>query len=214
MKNKPELDNVTAEKFAKYMNKYPKMYQELAETIKQNLPKKIGKNPIILDMGVGPGFLPMEINKLMPNAKVIGIDNSKNMIKLSKKEVEVVLSNSEKIPLKNKSTDVVVSRFSLCYWDPVSDGLKEINRVLKPGGRVILETLNREFPKWRLSLIKIHMFLNSAEKEVIRYHINSYSLAYSQDNIKEILKKSGFNILKIEGDKRDWKSLFIAEKKI
>ena len=103
-------------------------------------------------------------------------------------------------------------RFSFIYWDNPSEGLSEIYRILKPGGRMVLELINRDFPRWKLLLTKIHMFINSADNEIIKYHINSYKKAYTMDQIENLVSYDGFNIILKDGRKSKWKLLLVAEK--
>jgi demethylmenaquinone methyltransferase/2-methoxy-6-polyprenyl-1,4-benzoquinol methylase len=213
------IDERTSEKFAKYMKKYKGLYRNLAIIAQKNLVCS-NRNPLIVDIGIGPGLLSIEINKLIPNAKIIGIDPSFEMLKLAKKEldgsnfkkIETILTKAESIPLKNDIADLVISRFSFIYWDDPSRGLTDIYRILKPGGRMILELINKDYPRWKLFLTKIHMFINSAGNEIIKYHINSYKKAYTMDQIEKLISKNGFKIILKEGRKSKWKLLLVTEK--
>jgi ubiquinone/menaquinone biosynthesis C-methylase UbiE len=211
------LDYETASRFSKYMKKYPELYQNLTKIVKKNIPKKVSK-PFIVDLGAGPGLLSLEIKRQIPNAKIIGVDPSDKMLKIAKENVKTVsfqemLGTSEKIPLKSNSADIVVSRFSLTYWDNPRDSFTEINRVLISDGKVIIEALNRDFSRLKLFFIKIRMFFNLASLDVIKYHVDAYKTAYSIESVKKLLKDSNFKILKIEGTKKDWKFIVIAQKK-
>jgi len=213
------IDEKTSEKFAKYMKKYNVLYRNLARIAQENLLYSL-RNPLIVDIGIGPGLLSIEINKLIPNANIIGIDPSIEMLKLAKrkvvgtnfKKIETILTKAESIPLKNNLADLVISRFSFIYWDNPSDGLTEIYRILNPGGRMILELINRDYPRWKLFLTEIHMFINLAGKEIIKYHIDSYKKAYTINQIEKLISNSGFNIIYKEGIKSKWKHLIVAEK--
>ena len=96
---------------------------------------------------------------------------------------EPVLGFSEKIPLKDNSIDTIVSRFSLPYWKQPLNSFLEMNRVLKPNGKIIFEALNRNFPKWKLFGIKVGMLLNRAGRDVTKYHVEDYALAHTQEEV-------------------------------
>ena len=215
--NKSLLRGITIERFTKYMKKYPELYENLAVIVKKNIPRSV-KKPYIVDLGCGPGLLSLEISKKIPKAKIIGVDPSVKTLEIANENVkqdnfQTMAGTSEKIPVKNNSADIVVSRFSLTYWDKPKDSFTEINRVLKPSGRIVLEALNKDFSKWRLFLIKIHMFFKGARGDVVRYHVDAYKTAYSVDSVKKLLTSSGFKITYTEGIKEDWKFIFIAKKK-
>ena len=82
----------------------------------------------------------------------------------------------------------------------------------KPGGKIILEVINRDFPKWKLYLIIIHMYINKAGNEVIRYHADSYKTGSTFNQVENFLTKANFKITYKEGDKKDWKFIIVGEK--
>jgi ubiquinone/menaquinone biosynthesis C-methylase UbiE len=199
------------------MKKYPQLYEHLADIVKRNIPKT-KKEPYIVDMGVGPGILTSKIFENIPDAKIIGIDPNKEMLKLAvennkNNNFETRIGSSEKIPITNGKSNLVVSRFSLTYWDRPKISFAEINRVLKPKGKVVLEFLNKDFPRWKLFLIKIHMYVKFAGSDIVRYHIDGYKTAYSIESVKKLFSDAGFKIKSIEGSKKDWKFIIVAFKK-
>ncbi len=210
------LNEKTVEKFSNYMKRYPELYRNLTDVVKKNIPNKITK-PIIVDLGVGPGLLSQEIIKQTPNAKIIGIDPSGKMLNLANKNVkkdvfQAMLGASENIPLEKNTVDIIVSRFSLTYWKKPRDSFREINRILKPGGKLILEALNNKFSKWKLFAIKTHMIFNSAGLDVIRYHSEAFKTAYNIQQVEHLLKNSGFKIIYKEAKKNDWKYILVSGK--
>ena len=204
----------TIENFAKYMEKYPQLYNYLSEIVKNNISIS---NPCIVDLGAGPGLLSRAIFKTIPNAKVIGIDPLSKMLNIANKNVKnknfkTIVGSSEKIPLEDNSVDLVVRRFSLTYWKKPKISFSEIYRVLKSDGKVVLEVLNKDFSKWRLFLIKIHMKFKFASSDVIRYHIDAYKTAFTIESVKKLLKDADFKIIYEEGSKKDWKFLLVGIK--
>lgn len=212
------VDDKTAEEFSIYMKKFSDLYISLSKIVKNYT---MTSQPRILDLGAGPGLLSLEILKQIPDAMVIGIDPLLKMMILAKENInqsnlsnfEPVLGVSNKLPLKDKSIDIIVSRFSLSYWKQPTKSFLEMYRVLNPGGKIVLEVLNNEYPKWKLLYIKMKMIFNHARREVIKYHVDAYSLAYTQEEIEMFFKNSGFHILEKDGKKNEWKFIIVAEKK-
>jgi ubiquinone/menaquinone biosynthesis C-methylase UbiE len=212
------VDDKTADEFTAYMKKFTDLYIILSRLVKNHTATS---HPSILDLGCGPGLLSVEILKQIPDVTVIGIDPLCKMLILAKENTdtskgkifEPVLGVSEKIPLKDNSIDTIVSRFSLPYWKHPQDSFLEMNRILKPNGKIIFEALNRNFPKWKLFGIKIGMLLNHAGSDVTKYHVDAYALAHTQEEVEMFFKKSGFTILEIKGKNNEWKFIIVAEKK-
>jgi ubiquinone/menaquinone biosynthesis C-methylase UbiE len=126
---------------------------------------------------------------------------------------EPVVGVSENIPLKNSTIDIIASRFSLPYWTQPKKSFEEMARVLKPGGKVILEALNRDFPTWKRLLIKIRMLFNRAGRNVTKYHIDAYKLAHTIEQVEQFFIGAGFTICEKEGKKNEWRFIVVAEKK-
>lgn len=207
------LTEETIQRFTTYMKKYPELYTSLANLIEKHLKKT--KNPIILDLGCGPGILGKHIKKHQPNTTLIGLDKKQEMLQRAKKEQSYDLlsrGSVDYLPFKTDSIDLVVSRFSLPYWEQPRQSFQEIQRILKPQGILILEALNKDYPPIKLWLIKMHMSLKRAGTDVIRYHIDAYNTAKSKHDIETILKKTGFKHITFLGNQKEWKFVFIAYK--
>ena len=107
---------------------------------------KAGK---ILDIATGTGDLAIMLADINPE-KVVGLDISPGMLEVGKKKVkdkglekkvEMVLGDSEKLPFKDHSFDAATVGFGVRNFEDLEKGLKEIYRVLRPGGSfVVLET--------------------------------------------------------------------------
>jgi ubiquinone/menaquinone biosynthesis C-methylase UbiE len=212
------IDDKTAEEFAIYMKKFNDLYEHLASVIQKHTSLS---HPFILDLGVGPGLLSVEIFRKIPQATIIGIDPLIKMLQLANENVkkvnyqtfEPVVGVSENIPLKNNSVDTIASRFSLPYWIQPNKSFDEIARVLKPSGKIILEALNRDFPTWKLLLIKIRMLFNRAGRDVTKYHADAYKLAHTIEQVEQFIIDAGLMILEKEGKKNGWRFIIVAEKK-
>ena len=209
------IDDKTAEKFARYMKKYPDLYQNLADIVKKYA---TNAKPVIIDLGVGPGLLSQELHTQIPNAIIIGVDPNKKMLTLAQQNAcfdtfEARLGSSENIPVEDGSADIVVSRFSLTYWKDPKKSFSEMFRVLKKDGCVILEVINKDFPIWRLFLIKVHMLFNKAGADVTKYHVDVYKDAYTINQVEQFFSDAGFSVVEKEGTKKEWKFLIVGKKK-
>jgi SAM-dependent methyltransferase len=108
---------------------------------------KIGSDYLILDVGCGGGKTLSRLAQLAPEGKVFGIDCSADMVEYSKKvnkklvaqnRVEIVEGTVEKTGFLNDYFDLVTAFETYYFWTHFADALKEIRRVLKPSGQLLL----------------------------------------------------------------------------
>jgi len=99
----------------------------------------------VLDAGTGPGTLAREIARRQPRLQVYGIDLSEDMIRLARahakreqleKRVHFDTGNVAQLPYPDHSFDLVVSTISMHHWYELEQPLRELYRVLRPGGRL------------------------------------------------------------------------------
>jgi L-amino acid N-acyltransferase YncA len=97
----------------------------------------------VLDLGSGAGLdLLISARRVGPTGRVIGLDMTTEMVELARRttaeagNVEVHLGRIEQIPLADASVDVVISNCVLNLSADKPAVLREIARVLRPGGRI------------------------------------------------------------------------------
>jgi ubiquinone/menaquinone biosynthesis C-methylase UbiE len=96
----------------------------------------------VLDVGTGPGYLPIEIAKSAPRIRVVGIDASKALVRIARENAEMegvsdrvrfVKCDANRIDFEDNSYDLVISTGSLHAWKNPALVINECFRVLKPG---------------------------------------------------------------------------------
>ncbi|WP_163380750.1 bifunctional demethylmenaquinone methyltransferase/2-methoxy-6-polyprenyl-1,4-benzoquinol methylase UbiE [Cyclobacterium sp. SYSU L10401] len=111
---------------------------------------------LILDIATGTGDFAIEALALKPE-KVIGVDISEGMLHEGRKKmkqkkldhlIELQLGDSEKLLFEENKFDAVIVSFGVRNFENLEKGLKDMHRVLKPGGKtVILEfSKPKKFP--------------------------------------------------------------------
>jgi ubiquinone/menaquinone biosynthesis C-methylase UbiE len=93
----------------------------------------------VLDVGCGTGALAHTIARRFPLWNVTCSDLSAEMLKgAAAKGLAVVQARSEALPFPDGAFDAVTSLSSFHFWDAPLEGLQELNRVLVPGGKLLL----------------------------------------------------------------------------
>ncbi len=117
---------------------YPYIINDLRTYYKESF-----SNKNILEIGTGPGFILIQLLK-EKFTHVYGIDISLDMlIKASnriqnKEKLFLINAKAEKLPFKNESIDIILSRGSVFFWKDIDKSLCEIYRVLKPNGFLLI----------------------------------------------------------------------------
>lgn len=182
-----------AESYSKGMRLVSRVfYSRFARGILKSLPSA-GKGSTVVDLGCGPGLLSIELCKLLPSARIIGVDPSAEMLEVARRNRdEAGVSNydsrlgaAERIPLESNSVDLVVTQASLHEWDSVERGFSEILRVLRPGGSLMVKDFNRNWlSRWKRALVEPF------------HHLAMFR--YSFDDVAGFLNNAGFR--DVEGD--------------
>ena len=115
---------------------------------------KLKQDAKILDIGCGKGFLLFEIQKLLPQAQICGIDSSTYAIKNSKEEIKnkLVVGNATKLPWPDNNFDLVISINALhcLHAYELEESLKEMERVGKKDKYLCVESFRSEVEKQNL----------------------------------------------------------------
>lgn len=163
----------------------------------------------ILDIATGTGDLAIEAyNRLQPD-QILGIDISEGMMSVGRTKTDQK-NLSDKIKFKREdcmnltfqdnSFDAAMVAFGIRNFEDLDKGLKEILRILRPGGKLmILElTTPEHFPMKQgykiYSQIVIPLIgkLISGNKSAYTYLPKSISVFPQNKEMKKILEKNGF----------------------
>jgi len=94
----------------------------------------------VLDVACGTGVLAREaLGRVQPGGAVVGLDRNEGMLTVARRAspgIEWKQGEAESLPFADERFDVVVSQFGLMFFDDRVTALKEMWRVLRPGGRL------------------------------------------------------------------------------
>jgi ubiquinone/menaquinone biosynthesis C-methylase UbiE len=99
----------------------------------------------VLDVGVGPGLLTFDMARIVgADGLCAGLDVSEAMIAMTKQRcaelpsVDIRVGDSTSLPFDDATFDAVVSTQVYEYVAEIDLALREVARVLRPGGRVVI----------------------------------------------------------------------------
>lgn len=101
---------------------------------------EVGRGDRVLDVACGTGALALAAAEIAgPSGSVVGLDANPEMLAVARRkpvQVEWLDGAAETLPLPDNSFDAVVSQFGFMFFDDKPQALREMMRVLKPGGRL------------------------------------------------------------------------------
>ncbi len=159
-------------------------------------------NPQILDVATGTGDLAHAMTAIS-GSNVTGVDLSTNMLMIARKKYPSINFRegyAEKLDFENSSFDIVSAGFGARNFENLLQGLKEFNRVLKPGGHaLIIEPMIPRNPV--LKKLYLVYFKKVLPKIAGLFSKSSFAYDYLPHSVEEfpqdeaflsILKEAGF----------------------
>ena len=102
---------------------------------------------VAVDVACGTGRLAAELARLEPEATVLGLDFSWEMVRRAEsggsERLGFAVADAMRLPLRNASVDVVTIAFGLRNLPEPALGLLELRRALRPGGRLVVCEFSR-----------------------------------------------------------------------
>jgi len=156
------------------------------ETVREAAIEQAGLSPemVVADVGTGTGFM---IQGLAPLVKrVYGFDASAEMLKVAARNlegfdnVELRQADGLSLPLEDSSLDAIFANMYLHHIPEPPLALKEMARLLRRGGKLILTDLDQHDQEW------------------IREEMADFWLGFDRRQIDNWLREAGFEEVAIE----------------
>lgn len=107
----------------------------------------VSPNAVALDVGCGGGRTVHRLARLAPEGKVFGLDYSRTSVAVSRQtnaqevesgRVKIEQGSVAALPFPDRTFDIVTAVETHYYWPDLPRSMREILRVLKPGGTFVL----------------------------------------------------------------------------
>jgi ubiquinone/menaquinone biosynthesis C-methylase UbiE len=130
----------------------------------------------VLDVGTGPGRVPLAIAAAAPGLIVEGVDLAEEMVEHARHlaaqaevggRVTFTVANAASLPHPDGSVDLIVSTLSQHHWRDVDRAIAELLRVLKPGGQIWIYDLRYALRRARAAAVS-HCATCAVERHTVR----------------------------------------------
>lgn len=174
-----------------------------------------GNSPrAILDVATGTGDLAIALARKIPEAHVVGVDISENMLALGREKVarreldeRIVLraGDAEALGFEEGEFDCVTVAFGVRNFGDIPKGLREMQRVLRPGGSCfVLEFSEPTVPLFsRVYRLYFHSVLPwmgrliSRDRAAYDYLPRSVDAFPAPERFSEMLREAGFTAIRV-----------------
>ena len=149
----------------------------------------------LLEIGCGNGKLWQENKIDLRNREIFLSDISEGMVEEVRNKLgsdfNCIVVNAEKIPFKDAYFDTIIANHVLFYLNDLNQGLKEIDRVLKPNGVFYCSTYGKEHMK------EITELVQNFDSHINLSNHSLYDI-FGLENGGAILKKYFSNVQRLE----------------
>lgn len=188
----------------------------------------VGNPRQILDLATGTGDVAFALKRRFPKAAVTGLDLSEGMLAIARRRrekervdgMEFIKGDCLKLPFADNMFDLLTIAYGVRNFQDLRRGLKEMHRVLRPGGAACIIELSRpESPLPRLgyniytAAIPIVGRLIAGDSDAYGYLPRSIAACPQREEMTKLLLEAGF-------DEARWSQLtlgticiYIAKKK-
>ena len=182
----------------------------------------------ILDVATGTGdFALLSAQKLQPEY-LLGIDLSEGMLEVARKKIEKAgLDQTIKfqkddcmnLSLPSGTFDAVTVAYGIRNFEDLDKGLREMRRILRPGGRLVIIELTtpRKFPMKQLFWCYSHIYMPTVgrliSKDKVAYkYLPATMAAFPQGEVMQgILQRAGYEDVKFKRFTFGLSTLYMAQ---
>lgn len=152
----------------------------------------------LLDTACGTGRLTRMIREKYPNVKITGTDLSPDMITVAKERVPEdeattwQIASTDELPFRDATFDIVTCANAFHLILGQEKAMREMVRVLKPGGRLCIVDWCREYPQVAL-LLGVSRILGKQYRKILTRH-----------ELSELMQRGGLNVTHTSKFKSTW----------
>jgi demethylmenaquinone methyltransferase/2-methoxy-6-polyprenyl-1,4-benzoquinol methylase len=176
---------------------------------------RLGEAGRALDVGTGTGDFALALLARSPHsAMVTGVDISPGMLEIAERRAtsarlagryERLIASVESLPFADGAFDVAMAGFVIRNVGDIPRGLREMRRVLRPGGRAVIldlhtprnPTVRRVYRSYSFISPRLATALGS-DPEAYRYLPRSIEAFYDPETLATLLRDAGFTRVRFE----------------
>jgi len=162
------------------------------------------RDSVALDLGTGPGDIPLRVQRRRPDWRIYGADASLPMLRFAHSAAPdkpasapvFVLCDAKRLPVADHSIDIVFSNSILHHLPDPLPFWREVRRIAKPGGLIFVRDLFRP-PTIADAQRLVDTYAKDAHPLLREDFYNSFLAAFAPEEIRTQLVATGLSRLDI-----------------
>ena len=151
---------------------------------------RLGDGEGLLDVGCGTGLLLAALKESNPGVTLSGTDPSSGMLAVARERlgdaVTLTQGPAENLPFPDAGFDVVVSTSAFHYFRQPLDAVKEMHRVLRPGGRLVVSD-------WCVDYLTVRLL-----DAWLRFTDAAHFRTWGRRQLQHFLDEAGFEHVRVD----------------
>jgi ubiquinone/menaquinone biosynthesis C-methylase UbiE len=198
------MEGFTARWYASLTHKSLNEFEALARRVAAQIPA----NSSVLEVAPGPGYCAIELAK-SGGCRMTGLDISRSFVEIASRnakqagvDVDFRRGDAANMPFAPESFDFLLCRAAFKNFSQPLQALKEMYRVLKPGGRALIIDLRRDASMESISQAVQGMHLGTVNAMITRLTFRFMLLkrAYTKGEFRQLLAQTKFGPIEIRED--------------
>jgi ubiquinone/menaquinone biosynthesis C-methylase UbiE len=196
------MEGLTAKWYASLTRKNLDRFKELAHRISGEIPS----GSRVLEVAPGPGYFVIELAK-RGSYQITGVDISETFVEIARAnaaeanvKIDFRRGNASGMPLSSESFDLVVCCAAFKNFTEPLQSMREMYRVLKPGGRALIIDLRRDTSNEQIGQAVEEMHLGSVNRVITKLTFRYMLLkrAYTRSEFEQFAAQTKFASVEIQ----------------
>jgi O-methyltransferase/aklanonic acid methyltransferase len=200
------MEKIFDEAAVSYDRVGPSIFTRFGERLVEHMPLAPGARVLDIATGKGAVLLPAA-RRVGPEGHVIGIDLSGAILQETEllvraeglTKVELCKMDAEHLEFPDQSFDAVTCAFAIFFFPDVDAALREMYRVLKPGGCLAITNFNKTPLPFSPG---VPMLIQQFMAHQVKLQTTT-QFAYTPQEVESLLSRSGFSSIETHSETND-----------